>query len=162
MFTFLGGHPEWQEKAKVEIETLLTSNPVSNPSSSLSAHLASIPLSVWESGTPVLDSMIKETLRIAQPHTAMRRNLGPEIHINGKVVPTGAYVVYPFSDVHLDPDLYPNPWKFDPARQEETKTAFGYVGWGGGPHFFPPPAAYLLILGLFYHRKDHLPRDSPS
>lgn len=76
--------------------------------------------------------MIKETLRIAQPHTAMRRNLGPEMYIDGKVIPTGAYVIYPFSDVHLDPEIYPNPWKFDPTR-EDNKSQFGYVGWGGGP-----------------------------
>ena len=75
--------------------------------------------------------MIRETLRLAQSHAALRRNVGPEVHVNGKVVPTGAYVVYPFSDVHLDPDLYPDPWKFDPSRME-PKTSFGYVGWGGG------------------------------
>ncbi len=51
--------------------------------------------------------------------------------IEGKVVPTGAYIVYPFSDVHLDPELYPDPWKFDPGR-ETAKSAYGYVGWGGG------------------------------
>ena len=93
--------------------------------------LSSVPLEEWENKTPVLDSLIRETLRIAQPHVAMRRNVGPEIYIDGKVVPTGAFVIYPFSDVHVNPDLYQDPWKFDPARTQ-SKREFSYVGWGGG------------------------------
>ncbi|KAI0078353.1 cytochrome P450 [Panus rudis PR-1116 ss-1] len=93
--------------------------------------LSSIPLEAWESETPVLDALIRETLRVAQPHTAMRRNMGPDTFINGTKIPSGAYVVYPFSDVHLNPELYPDPWKFDPARPEH-KMPMGYVGWGGG------------------------------
>jgi len=80
----------------------------------------------------VLDAIIRETTRIAQPHTAMRRNLGPELYINNKIIPTGAYVIYPFSDIHLDPEVYPDPWKFDPGRKEVTHVPHGYLGWGGG------------------------------
>ncbi|KAJ7806928.1 cytochrome P450 [Mycena olivaceomarginata] len=117
--TFLGGHTDWRHKAKTEVESLL----------------ATIPLEIWESQTPVLDAIIRETLRVAQPHTAMRRNLGPEVHINDKLIPSGAYVVYPFSDVHLDPEVYPDPWRFDPSRKEVEPTAdlpLPYVGWGVG------------------------------
>jgi len=109
MITFLGAHPEWRTKAKAEIEGLLFACSVtadaSSPSPSLSSHLSVIPLGVWESQTPVLDSIIQETLRVAQPHAAMRRNIGKEVCIDDKVIPTGAYVLYPFSDVHLNPDL---------------------------------------------------------
>ncbi|KAF7763505.1 hypothetical protein Agabi119p4_8042 [Agaricus bisporus var. burnettii] len=110
---------------------------------SISQTLKCIPLEVWERSTPVLDALIKETLRVAQPHTAMRRNVGPEFYIDGKRIPSGAYVVYPFSDVHLDEDIYEDAWKFDPGRWlngDETETKgekgvpFGYVGWGGGKH----------------------------
>lgn len=80
---------------------------------------------------PVFDSIIRETLRLAQPHTAMRRNMGPDTYIGGTTVPTGSYVVYPFSDVHLNSELYPDPWKFDPGRQE-LKMPFTWIGWGGG------------------------------
>lgn len=80
---------------------------------------------------PVFDAMIRETLRVAQPHTAMRRNIGPDTYINGARIPSGAYVVYPFSDVHLNSALYPDPWRWDPARSE-SKLPFSYVGWGGG------------------------------
>ncbi|KAF5379198.1 hypothetical protein D9615_005905 [Tricholomella constricta] len=133
MMTFLGCHPEWRAKAAAEVECLLAANTAStSDSDSLSSRFATIPLKVWESETPILDAIIKETTRVAQPHTAMRRNLGPPVYIDGKIVPTGAYVVYPFSDVHLDPALYPDPWAFNPGREEVKHTPFAYVGWGGG------------------------------
>ncbi|KAF8884914.1 cytochrome P450 [Gymnopilus junonius] len=153
LMTYLGGHPEWRAKAVTEVESLLESRsyspecsptkeapaspfygPSSSPSSSSSfaARLSTIPLEVWENETPVLDALIRETTRVAQPHTAMRRNLGPELYINNKIIPTGAYIIYPFSDVHLDPELYPDPWKFDPGRKEVNHVPFGYVGWGSG------------------------------
>ena len=79
-----------------------------------------------------MDMLIRETLRIAQPHMAMRRNVGPETYIDGKVIPTGTLVVYPFYNVHLNPALYPDPWRFDPTRPHHLPADFAYVGWGGG------------------------------
>ena len=137
LITYLGGHSEWRTKAAAEVKGLLAVYSPNTcrcdaPAPSLTERLNSIPLEVWEGETPVLDALIRETTRVAQPHTAMRRNLGPEMYINGKLIPNGAYVIYPFSDVHLDSDLYPDPWKFDPGRKEVTHVPFGYVGWGGG------------------------------
>ncbi|KAJ3508053.1 hypothetical protein NLJ89_g5964 [Agrocybe chaxingu] len=144
LMTFLGAHPEWRSKAAAEVEALLASYPYApevSPGStqegrptrtpadasppSLASRLGTIPLELWENETPVLDAIIRETTRVAQPHTAMRRNLGPELYINNKIIPTGAYVIYPFSDVHLDPELYPDPWKFDPGRKEVSHVPFG-------------------------------------
>jgi cytochrome P450 len=79
--------------------------------------------------------LIHETLRIAQPHVAMRQNIGPEMCIDGKTIPTGSLVVYPSADVHLNPALYPDPWKFDPARPKPTGN-LTYLGWGGGAYIF--------------------------
>jgi len=143
LVTFLGNHPEWKHKAILEVERLLAIYPPQSNTSSLSAHLASIPLEAWEGEAPVLDAVIHETLRIAQPHTAMRRNMGPDTAIDSKTIPSGALVVYPFSDVHLNPDIYPDPWKFDPSR-EAAKTPFGYLGWGGGKYIHNPPFYVLL------------------
>ncbi|KXN82198.1 Lanosterol 14-alpha demethylase [Leucoagaricus sp. SymC.cos] len=116
---------------------------------SISQTLAQIPLEAWETSTPIMDVLIKETLRVAQPHTAMRRNVGPEIYIDGKHIETGDYVVYPFSDVHLDEDIYERAGKWLPERWlnfdensdcyesghgngKEGGAQYGYVGWGGG------------------------------
>ncbi|KAJ3540854.1 hypothetical protein NM688_g6168 [Phlebia brevispora] len=132
MTTCLGGHPEWKHKARAEVRALLSDCSAGNvASSSLKEQLAAIPLEAWEDHTPVLDKIIRETLRLAQPHTAMRRNVGPETYINGMRIPSGAYVVYPFSDVHLNSTLYPDPWRFDPDRSDRV-APYEYVGWGGG------------------------------
>ena len=109
------------------------------PLSDLSVALAQIPLDAWEGSTPVLDATIRETTRLAQPHTAMRKNMGPDMHIDGKLVPSGHYVVYPFSDVHLNEELYPDPWKFDPNRPLPD-ARYSYIGWGGGS----APFAFFL------------------
>jgi sterol 14-demethylase len=114
-------------------------------STSLSLRLGAVPLEAWENEVPVLDAIIRETTRLAQPHTAMRRNVGPELYINNKIIPTDAYVVYPFSDVHLDPEIYPDPWRFDPGRKEANHAPFAYLGWGGGkenPSFLSEADAY--------------------
>ena len=142
LLTYLGAHPEWKAKAHAEIESLVFAHSLAPykagaPLSDLSAALAQIPLNVWEGSTPVLDALIHETTRLAQPHTAIRKNMGPDVHIDGKLVPSGHYVVYPFSDVHLNEELYPDPWKFDPSRPLPD-ARYSYVGWGGG-----------MILGTF-------------
>lgn len=78
----------------------------------------------------------------------MRRNLGEETHINGKIVPKGAYVIYPMIDVHMDAEICsyfvcgifellnwcvdPDPWSFNPGRSYESKSDLAYVGFGGG------------------------------
>ena len=116
------------------LETISECNTPHCPTATATA-LSSVPLSAWENETPVLDKLIHETIRISLPHTAMRQNVGPDIYIDGKVIPTGTLVVYPLADVHLNPTIYPDPWKFDPERPQ-PKGNFTYLGWGGGARFF--------------------------
>ena len=142
LITFLSGHPHWKQQAACEVRELLARHtPPAPPSTSeppaaltlpeISARLAAIPLETWEGATPVLDALVRETLRLAEPHTAMRKNTGPTRTLGGKRVPAGAFVVYPFSDVHLSAELYPDAWRFDPARPQ-SKMPYSYVGWGAG------------------------------
>lgn len=146
MAACLGGHPEWRMKARTEVRALLSDYSAgSSAESSLKEDLESIPLEAWENRTPVLDKLIRETLRMAQPHTAMRRNMGPETYIDGTRVPSGAYVVYPFSDIHLNPQLYPDPWTFDPDRTQRT-AQYEYVGWGGGKYLLNRNDSTMLSI----------------
>jgi sterol 14-demethylase len=79
----------------------------------------------------VLDMVIREAIRLSQAYVAFRQNVGPEMYIDGKVIRTGDLVAYPVANVHLDPGLYPDHWKFDPARAQ-PKGDLTYLGWGGG------------------------------
>lgn len=94
--------------------------------------ISAIPLAAWESQTPQLDLCIRETLRRAQPHTAVRRNIGPDLSIGAYTIPSNAFVLYPFSDTALNPTLYPDPLRWDPGRTVVDNNAF--IGWGGGTH----------------------------
>lgn len=141
--TFLAGNPSWKGKAVAEIQHLLSSCNALEAShlavvadqpslAFVAGALSAVPLTAWESETPVLDAIIRETLRVAQPHTALRQNTSPfSVHIAGKTVPPGAFAVYPFADVHLSAELYPDPWRFDPGRLP-SKMPFAWVGWGAG------------------------------
>ena len=115
------------------------------PLSALTATLASIPLDKWETATPTLDALIRETLRVAEPHVAMRQYVPPTppphadaekagaLYLGGKAVPPGAFVMYPFSDVHLSSEIYREPWRWDPGRTEmNLKAPYAYVGMGAG------------------------------
>jgi sterol 14-demethylase len=70
------------------------------------------------------------------------------MYIDGKLIPTGALVAYPVADVHLDPALYPDPWKFDPTRLQ-PKGNLTYLGWGGGVCVFLPNMGSLELT--FYN-----------
>ena len=133
LVTFLAEDVERRQKARDEIRALLSMHAyyAGNAKESIAELLSAIPLEAWEKSTPVLDKFIRETLRIAQPHAAMRRNMGPDTYVDGTCIPSGAYVVYPFSDVHLNPQLYADPWRFDPDRTQ-VEGKYNYVGWGGG------------------------------
>ncbi|KAH9029058.1 cytochrome P450 [Lactarius pseudohatsudake] len=151
LITYLGCHPRWRDEARGEVESLISSHALKTISACdsplpSSAALSPIPLTAWENETPVMDMLIRETLRIAQPHTAARRNVGPEMYIDGKVIPTGTLVVYPFYDVHLNPALYPDPWRFDPTRPQLQ--ADSYVGWGGGKVTCPGARTAKLTMKL--------------
>ena len=95
----------------------------------MSTALSSIPLSAWENEAPILDALIREAVRLYQAYVAFHLNVGPKMYIDGKVIPRGTLVAYPTADVHLDPDLYPDPWKFDHARPQ-PKGKLTYLGFG--------------------------------
>ncbi|KAF8493360.1 cytochrome P450 [Russula emetica] len=158
LVTYLGCHPKWCNEARAEVRKLITSHSLetvsecNSPPDSSSTALSSIPLSAWENETPVLDMLIREAIRLSQAYVAFRRNVGPEMYIDGKVIPTGALVAYPAASVHLDPALYPDPWKFDPARPQ-PKGNLTYLGWGGGAFL----RLRLLLKGTIRADVDDIP-----
>jgi sterol 14-demethylase len=139
LVTYLGCHPNWRNEARAEVKKLIASYSletvsVSERDDSSSTALSSIPLSAWENETPVLDMLVREAVRLSQAFVSFRLNVGPEMYIDGKAIPRGALVAYPAANVHLDPALYPDPWKFDPARPQ-PKGNLTYLGFGGGACF---------------------------
>ncbi|TFL04710.1 cytochrome P450 [Pterulicium gracile] len=134
LHVYMGQDPIWQEKVKLEVDDLLQKYAFVDTKDGrhdISEQLSSVPLHAWENDMPVMDMLIRETLRVAQPHTAMRKNTGGEFWLGDRKIPAGAYLMYPFSDVHLDPELYPDPWSFAPGRPQ-PEAPMSYVAWGAG------------------------------
>jgi len=108
------------------------------PSATLHEKLRAIPISAWEDELPTFDACIRESQRICMANANLRRNIGGDIKIGGQVVRQGDFLVYRMADVHLDPEYYPQPHKYDPGRwlgpDPNPSAAFPFLGWGAGRH----------------------------
>ncbi|GBE78810.1 hypothetical protein SCP_0200070 [Sparassis crispa] len=133
-------NPEWKAKVSAEVHNLLCTRTDSTGVALLHERLAALPMAAIEEETPALELVIRETIRLILANgTVLRRNVAKELRIGDQIVPRDAFMAYNLADVHLDPELYPDPTNFDPARfeagrEEDKKTTFGYLGWGAGRH----------------------------
>jgi len=163
MLIDLAIHPEWREKCKEEIRDLLSrySNG-SLSSATLSEKLATIPVSAWEDELPILEACSRESQRIVGTGVTLRRNVLEETKIGGQVVKRGDFLAYSVADVHLNPEYYPDPYKYDPGRwlrpDPVPDTTYPFLGWGAGR--YPCPGMKVaklemkLILALFLMRYE--------
>jgi cytochrome P450 len=136
----LAANPSWKEKVKAEVESLIDLH--TNPTSTEPLHkrLSAIPVTAWEDSMPVLDAVQRETLRLINTGTALRRNVIEDLNVDGKAVEKGAFLAYSIADVHLNPDIYRDPLRFDPerfgeGRAEDKKRSMAFLGWGAGESF---------------------------
>ena len=96
-------------------------------------------------------------------NVTLRRNLGVDIKIGGRVVRRGDFLVYPMTDAHLNPEYYPEPEKYDPGRwlrpDPVPSAVYPFLGWGAGRH----PCAGMkaaklemkLLLAVFLMRYEY-------
>lgn len=154
-------HPEWKDKVATEIQALLANHTNTISNEPLHERLASIPLDVWETEMPMTDSVIRETQRITMGASALRRNLGEDMVVGDKVIPKGDFLVYSLADVHANPDIYPEPSKFDPrrfdaGREEDKRAPNAFLGWGAGECSNKPIG---FECSLIVARSAHVRRD---
>ena len=164
MLIHLAIHPEWRTKCKEEIRDLLSRHlDDSLSSAALHEKLAAIPVSAWEDEVPILEACIRESQRIIATGLTFRRNVREEIKIGGQVVRRGDFLAYSVADVHLNPEYYPEPYKYDPGRwlrpDPVPDTVYPFLGWGVSRH--PCPGMKVaklemkLILALFVTRYEY-------
>lgn len=137
LLLFLSANPEWKKKVTDEVNSLISTHTNTTSTDPLHKRLSAIPISAWDEEMPVLESVVRETIRIVVNGATLRRNVSRDLKIAGKTVPKGAFMTYQLADIHLNPEIYTNPAEFDPdrfgpGREEDKKQAFGYMGWGGG------------------------------
>lgn len=138
----LGANPEWKVKVANELKALVANHTNTLSQDPFHKRLAAVPLNAWEEELPMLDLVIRETLRITMCFAVLRRNLGRGIPLAGSTINRGDFVTYSLADVHMNPNIYTNPGKFDPGRfmkgkEEDKKAPFAYAAWGAGRHPCP-------------------------
>jgi len=163
MLIDLAIHPEWREKCKREIQDLLSRH-LGDSLSSAKVHekLGAIPFSAWDEELPILEACTRESHRISHSFVTLRRNLREEIKIGEQVVKRGDFLAYSVADVHLNPEYYPEPYKYDPGRwlrPDPVPTAvYPFLGWGAGRHPCPgmktAKLEMKLILAMFLMRYE--------
>jgi cholest-4-en-3-one 26-monooxygenase len=79
----------------------------------------------------LLDSAVEEMLRWASPVMYMRRTARNDYEIRGETIREGDKVALWYIAANHDPEVFPDPHRFDITRHPNEHEAFG----GGGPHF---------------------------
>ncbi|KAJ3510208.1 hypothetical protein NLJ89_g4815 [Agrocybe chaxingu] len=128
---YLASDEEWMAKAKAEVNALIDKHTNTLSTESLSRRLATIPISAWEDEMPVMEAVIRETLRVTLTNTLLRRNVIDELSVSNGTIQQGDFVVYNVADVYLNSEIYTNPREFDPGRydpgrEEDKKSTFGF------------------------------------
>ena len=164
MLIDLAIHPEWREKCKKEIRDLLSRHfGDSLPSVALSEKLEAVPVSAWEDELPILEACTRESQRISITGVALRRNLHGEVKIGEQAVKKGDFLAYCLDDVHLNPEYYPEPYKYDPGRwlrpDPVPNATYTFLGWGAGGHpctgMKVAKLEMKLILAMFLAMYDY-------
>jgi cytochrome P450 len=113
---FLATNPEWKQKVIQQIREVAAQH-CADPTAPLIDQLVSLPIEVWESGFPLIDLCLRDSIRLNLVGSAFRRNMTDhDIKIGDAIVPPGYYVTYPLADIHHDESIYPDPERWDPGR----------------------------------------------
>jgi cytochrome P450 len=78
----------------------------------------------------LLPSAIEEVLRYRSPLQWMMRTPRRDVELHGATLPAGAFVLPVIGSANRDPRQFPEPDRFDIARDPNPHVAFGH-----GPHF---------------------------
>ncbi|XP_039314247.1 cytochrome P450 4C1-like [Solenopsis invicta] len=120
----LGNNLEHQEKVHDELEEVFGDSET--------------PASVKElSQLKYLDRVIKETLRIFPSVPVISRELVEDVKLDKNILPKNHTVVLPTLLIHRNPEVWPDPLKFDPDRflpeNSKHRNPYAYVPFSAGP-----------------------------
>ncbi|KAI0937720.1 hypothetical protein AcV7_003678 [Taiwanofungus camphoratus] len=146
-YIMLCDNPSWLAKIRVEIDSFMKTHSIKG--SSLTDALADIPLDTWEPSLPTLDLCLHECLRLIMNGSIIRRNIGRDVQISGRTIRSGDFLMYMTADAHLDGEMYPEPLKFDPLRDQNKSGRLGFLAWGAGTHPCTGQRLAKLIIKIY-------------
>jgi cytochrome P450 len=83
---------------------------------------------------PVLDQVVKESLRLLPPAPLNPRVAAADTELGGHFIPAGTELISSIYHTHRVPDVYSEPQRFLPQRWEHLDPApFTYCPFGAGP-----------------------------
>ncbi|MGI5421705.1 cytochrome P450 [Actinomadura luteofluorescens] len=84
-----------------------------------------------------LDMVLRETMRLYPPGPYGAREATEDLVLGEYTVPAGTTIFYPFWAVHMNPEYWPDPQRFDPGRFAPEASAgrprLAYIPFGIGP-----------------------------
>jgi sterol 14-demethylase len=139
ILVYLAVYPEWLSKIREEVVATAAKHSA-DPKAPLVDQLSSLPIEIWESGFPLLDLCLRDSIRLQLVGAAFRKNAtNHDIKVGNATIPPGVFVTYPLADIHHDQDVYLDSHSWDPSRYfpdraEDKKKPYAYLGWGVGRH----------------------------
>lgn len=108
-FALLGQHPQTYQQLQLEISA--------------------------QEKSPLLDQVIKESLRLFPPIHIGNRRIAEELNFNGEKVPKDERLFYSIYLTHRDPSIWENAEDFCPERFSHGRKTppMSYIPFGGGP-----------------------------
>ncbi len=88
---------------------------------------------------PLLEGMLKETLRLHPPLIILMRKVMHDYHYRGYTIKAGDLVAVSPALSNRLPDYFPEPDRFDPERyadnrREDARNPWAWISFGGGRH----------------------------
>ncbi|WZZ20104.1 hypothetical protein YC2023_121491 [Brassica napus] len=140
---FLQEHPEFLQRAKAEQEMILENRPKGQKGLTLKETRQ----------MEFLSQVVDETLRVITFSLTAFREAKTDVEMNGYLIPKGWKVLTWFRDVHMDPEVFPDPRKFDPSRWDKgfIPKAGAFLPFGAGSHLCPGNDLAKLEISIFLH-----------
>ena len=83
------------------------------------------------------EAIVKETMRLYPPAFVLARRAAVDTQIDRFTIPRGSEVILWIYFTHRDPNVFPDPERFDPTRfldgREAAIPKCGYLPFGAGP-----------------------------
>ncbi|XP_047310313.1 abscisic acid 8'-hydroxylase 1-like [Impatiens glandulifera] len=100
---------------------------------------------------PYTSKVISESLRRATILPWYSRKAAQDFEIDGCKIIKGWSINLDVVSIHHDPEVFPDPYKFDPSRFDEPLKPFSYLGFGSGPRMCPGMNLAKLEISIFLH-----------
>ncbi|KAJ4824450.1 hypothetical protein Tsubulata_027708 [Turnera subulata] len=100
---------------------------------------------------PYTLKVISETLRRATVLPWFSRRAAQDFEIDGYKIKKGWSINLDVVSIHHDPEVYPDPYKFDPSRFDALTRPFSFLGFGSGPRMCPGMNLAKLEICIFVH-----------